>query len=74
MQTLTVSEQPPCAVCMHYHLCACSRSLASAAVPLFGHVEIEQLVEHWTHDQKAASSGPGRIGGRIFFSRVNFVC
>ena len=27
-----------------------------------------------TCDQKVASSNPGRIGGRIFFSRVNFVC
>ena len=27
-----------------------------------------------TRDRKAASSNPGRSGGRIFFSRVNFVC
>ena len=25
-------------------------------------------------DRKVASSNPGRSGGRIFFSRVNFVC
>ena len=27
-----------------------------------------------TRDRKVASSNPGRSGGRIFFSRVNFVC
>ena len=32
------------------------------------------LVECQTHDWKFASSNPGRSGGRIFFSRVNFLC
>ena len=32
------------------------------------------LVERRTRDRKVASSNPGRSGGRIFFSRVNFVC
>ena len=32
------------------------------------------LVRGRTRDQKVASSNPGRSGGRIFFSRVNFVC
>ena len=32
------------------------------------------LVELRTRDRKVASSNPGRIGLRIFFSRVNFVC
>ena len=32
------------------------------------------LVEHRTRDRKFASSNPGRSGGRIFFSWVNFVC
>ena len=27
-----------------------------------------------TRDRKVANSNPGRSGGRIFFSRVNFVC
>ena len=27
-----------------------------------------------TRDRKVASSNPGRSGGRIFFSRINFVC
>ena len=31
------------------------------------------LVERRTRDRKVASSNPGRSGGRIFFSRVNFV-
>ena len=30
--------------------------------------------ECWTCDRSVASSNPGRSGGRIFFSRVNFVC
>ena len=30
--------------------------------------------EHWTHDRKVVGSSPGRSGGRIFFSRVNFLC
>ena len=32
------------------------------------------LVECRTHDQKVASSNPGRSSGRIFFCRVNFAC
>ena len=32
------------------------------------------LVERRTRDRKVASSNPGKSGGRIFFSRVNFVC
>ena len=34
------------------------------------------LVEHWTHDRKAASSNPGSSSRSrsIFFSRVKFVC
>ena len=31
-------------------------------------------LERRTRDQKFACSNPGRSGGRIFFSRVNFVC
>ena len=30
--------------------------------------------ERRTRDRKTVSSNPGRSGGRIFFSRVNFVC
>ena len=32
------------------------------------------FVERRTHNRKVASSKPGRSGGRMFFSRVNFVC
>ena len=32
------------------------------------------LVEAWTHDQNVVSLSPGRSGGRIYFSRVNFLC
>ena len=31
-------------------------------------------LECWTCDRKVASSNRGRRGGRIFLSRVNFVC
>ena len=31
-------------------------------------------LEHQIHDQKVVSSNPSRSAGRIFFSRVNFVC
>ena len=31
-------------------------------------------VDSRTRDRKVASSNPGKSGGRIFFSRVNFVC
>ena len=31
-------------------------------------------LERWTCDWKVASSNPGRSGGRIFFSRANFMC
>ena len=30
--------------------------------------------EHQTHDRKVVSSNPSRSSGRIYFSRVNFVC
>ena len=32
------------------------------------------LVERRTRDRKVASSSPDRNGGRLFFSRVNFLC
>ena len=32
------------------------------------------LEERRTRDRKVASSNPGRSSGRIFFSRLNFVC
>ena len=31
-------------------------------------------MECWTRDRKIVGSSPGRSGGRIFFSRVNFLC
>ena len=31
-------------------------------------------LERRTRDREVASSNPGRSGGKIFFSRVNFVC
>ena len=36
--------------------------------------EIACRLKRRTLDRKVASSNPGRSGGRIFFSRVNFVC
>ena len=35
---------------------------------------IAQWLEHRTGDRKVAGSNPCRSGGRIFFSRVNFLC
>ena len=35
---------------------------------------IAQWLECWTRDWKVAGSNPCRSGGRIFFSRVNFLC
>ena len=35
---------------------------------------IAQWLERWTRDWKVAGLNPCRSGGRIFFSRVNFVC
>ena len=35
---------------------------------------IAQWLERRTHDWKVAGSNPCRSGGRIFFSRVNFLC
>ena len=37
-------------------------------------IYIERERERGIRDRKVASSNPGRSGGRIFFSRVNFVC
>ena len=35
---------------------------------------IAQWSERRTRDRKVAGSSSGRTGGRIFFSRVNFLC
>ena len=35
---------------------------------------IVQWLERQTHDRKVEGSKPCRSGGRIFFSRVNFLC
>ena len=35
---------------------------------------IARLVKRRARDRRVASSNPGRNGGRIFFSRVNFLC
>ena len=35
---------------------------------------IAQWLERWTRDRKVAGSNPCWSGGRIFFSRVNFLC
>ena len=37
-------------------------------------VGIAQWLEHWTHGWKVKGLNPCRSGGRIFFSRVNFLC
>ena len=37
-------------------------------------LEVACSLERRTRDRKFASSNPGKSGGRIFFSRVNFAC
>ena len=39
-----------------------------------GWQDIAQWLERRTHDWKVAGSNPCRSGGRIFFSKVNFLC
>ena len=36
--------------------------------------ETAQWLERQIRDRKVAGSSPGRSGGRIFFSSVNFLC
>ena len=44
-------------------------------LPIFARgVDIAQLVERRSRDRKVAGLVPGRRGGSIFFSRVNFLC
>ena len=47
--------------------CFCDRPIVTGA-------EIACWLERRTRDRKVASSNPGKDGGRIFSSRVNFVC
>ena len=47
-------------VCLHFAQSLCVARIAS-------------WLERRTCDRKVASSSPGRSGGRIFFTRVNFV-
>ena len=44
------------------------------ATPLWPGAGIAQWLERRTRDRKVPGSSPGRSGGRIFFSRVNFLC
>ena len=53
-------------------LCECE--LFRATEHSFWGAGIAQWLEHQTHDLKVPGSSPGRSGGRIFFSRVNFLC
>ena len=54
--------------------CMCSvRAFVSVHTRLCGRRD-SSLVERRTRDRRVASSNPGGSSGRIFFSRVNFVC
>ena len=46
----------------------------SGGARLSFHRNYSLFLERRTRDRKVASSNPGRSSGRIFFSRVNFVC
>ena len=37
-------------------------------------VGIAPWLDRWTHGRMVVGLTPGRSGGRIFFSRVNFLC
>ena len=39
-----------------------------------GGAGIAQWLERQARDREVAGSSPGRSGGRIFFSRVSFLC
>ena len=53
------------------HVCkTCLRSIGGGG----GGAGIAQWLEHRTRDWKAAGSNPCWNGGRIFFSRVDFLC
>ena len=41
---------------------------------LFDTGETDQWLEPWTRDRKVAGFSPGRGGGKMFFSRGNFLC
>ena len=58
---------------------AISQATAWAELPLVGFVTINIAgmacwLERRTRDRKFPSSNPSRSGGRIFFSRINYVC
>ena len=50
-----------------------SKSLCERTSCMWG-AGIAQWLERRTRDRKVAGSNPCRSGGRIFFSRVNFLC
>ena len=66
------------------HLMLGEKVACTTVFPLYCHTvmhtsavlaaEIPWWLERRTRDRKVASSNPGRSGGKIFFSRVNFVC
>ena len=53
-------------------LCECE--LFGATEHSFWEAAIAQWLEHQARDLKVPGSSPSRNGGRIFFSRVNFLC
>ena len=61
-----------CFIIFSFVLFACP--FAIIFVSTFSRSRDGLLVERRTPAPKVASSNPGRSGGRIFFSRVNFVC
>ena len=64
LDTINVSNVRLCMlVVLSFELCPCVSFLVMVACWL----------ERQTRDRKVASSNPGRSGGRIFSSRVNFV-
>ena len=52
----------------------CPRSNSVVYVYYIAGAGVACWLERRTRDRKVTSSNPGRSSGRIFFSRVNFVC
>ena len=65
--SLTVSVQAPCVI-------ACIDICVHVKTPIVWGAGIAQWLERGTRDQKVVGSNPCRSGGRIFFSRVSFLC
>ena len=61
-------------VCVCVRVCVCVCVCVSVRACVSGGAGIAQWLEHQTCDWKVTGSNPNRSSGRLFFSRVNFLC